>query len=66
MSAERPIPRRPTRREFLKEAGSVTAMALTIGFEWTGTTRRATALTAAPTGSRLHPMPSCVSAPTIA
>jgi isoquinoline 1-oxidoreductase subunit beta len=34
---------RPTRREFLKTAGSVTTMALTIGFEWLGPTRRAAA-----------------------
>ena len=32
-----------TRRSFLKRAGSVTAIALTIGFEWTDTTRRALA-----------------------
>jgi isoquinoline 1-oxidoreductase subunit beta len=36
-------PRQPTRRAFLKSAGSVTAVALTIGFEWAGTTRRAAA-----------------------
>jgi isoquinoline 1-oxidoreductase beta subunit len=46
MSFAAPIPRRPTRREFLKDAGRVTAMALTIGFEWSGTTRRATAVAA--------------------
>jgi isoquinoline 1-oxidoreductase beta subunit len=34
---------RPTRREFLKVAGSATAIALTIGFEWLGPTRRAAA-----------------------
>ena len=34
---------RPTRREFLKTAGSVTTMALTIGFEWMGPARRAEA-----------------------
>src|SRR5271166_786952 len=39
---------RPTRREFLKTAGSVTAMALTIGFEWMGPTRRAAAAGAGP------------------
>ena len=44
MSAETPLARDPTRRKFLKDAGSVTAMALTIGFEWSGTTRRATAI----------------------
>src|ERR1700730_3436657 len=35
---------RPTRREFLKSAGTVGAMALTIGFEWAGSTRRALAV----------------------
>src|ERR1700691_6764783 len=30
-----------TRRDFLKSAGSVGAMALTIGFEWGGSARRA-------------------------
>ena len=34
---------RPTRREFLKAAGSVTTMALTISFEWLGPPRRAAA-----------------------
>jgi isoquinoline 1-oxidoreductase beta subunit len=32
---------RSTRREFLKNAGTVSAVALTIGFEWAGATRRA-------------------------
>jgi isoquinoline 1-oxidoreductase beta subunit len=35
-----------TRREFLKVAGSVTAAALVIGFDWAATTRRAAALAA--------------------
>jgi len=39
---------RPTRREFLKTAGSVTTMALTIGFEWMGPPRRAVAAGAGP------------------
>jgi isoquinoline 1-oxidoreductase subunit beta len=39
---------RPTRREFLKSAGSVTAAALTIGFEWLGPARRAAAVGANP------------------
>jgi isoquinoline 1-oxidoreductase beta subunit len=39
---------RPTRREFLKTAGSVTTMALTIGFEWLGPARRAAAAGAGP------------------
>src|ERR1700719_4729844 len=34
---------RATRRDFLKGTGSATAVALTIGFEWGGTTRRAIA-----------------------
>src|SRR5580700_9111301 len=38
---------RPTRRDFLKEAGTVTAAALTIGFEWGGSPRRAFAAPAA-------------------
>ena len=32
---------RSTRREFLKNAGTVSAVALTIGFEWAGAARRA-------------------------
>jgi isoquinoline 1-oxidoreductase beta subunit len=39
---------RSTRRSFLKSAGTVTAVALTIGFEWGGSTRRAFAGPAAP------------------
>ena len=39
---------RPTRREFLKAAGSVTTVALTIGFEWLGPSRRAAAVVASP------------------
>jgi isoquinoline 1-oxidoreductase beta subunit len=38
---------RPTRRDFLKGAGGVTAAALTIGFEWGGPARRALAAPAA-------------------
>ena len=38
----------PTRREFLKGAGAAGALALTIGFEWAGSTRRALAAPAAP------------------
>jgi isoquinoline 1-oxidoreductase subunit beta len=37
---------RPTRREFLKATGSVSAVALTIGFEWLGPARRAAAASA--------------------
>jgi isoquinoline 1-oxidoreductase subunit beta len=39
---------RSTRREFLKTAGSVTTVALTIGFEWLGPSRRAAAVVAGP------------------
>jgi isoquinoline 1-oxidoreductase beta subunit len=39
---------RPTRRDFLKSAGAAGAIALTIGFEWTVSTRRAFAGPAAP------------------
>src|SRR5258708_9191945 len=39
---------RSTRREFLKSAGTVGAVALTIGFEWAGATRRAFAGPVAP------------------
>jgi isoquinoline 1-oxidoreductase subunit beta len=39
---------RPTRRQFLKTAGSVTTVALTIGFEWLGPSRRAAAVVAGP------------------
>jgi len=35
-----------SRRAFLKDAGSLTMAALTIGFEWAGTTRRAAAMAA--------------------
>jgi isoquinoline 1-oxidoreductase beta subunit len=38
----------PTRREFLKSAGTVGAIALTIGFEWSASARRALAAPAAP------------------
>jgi isoquinoline 1-oxidoreductase beta subunit len=37
---------RPSRREFLKTTGAVGAMALTIGFEWLGPSRRSVAATA--------------------
>ena len=44
--AIRSIAGRPTRREFLKATGSVSAVALTIGFEWLGPARRAAAASA--------------------
>jgi isoquinoline 1-oxidoreductase subunit beta len=47
--------RKPTRRAFLKSAGTVTAMALTIGFEWAGTTRRAGAVAAPSAGAPFAP-----------
>jgi isoquinoline 1-oxidoreductase beta subunit len=47
--------RTPTRRAFLKDAGAVTAMALTIGFDWAGTTRRAAATAAASAGAPFVP-----------
>src|ERR1700693_3059057 len=44
MSAADPFNGAPaTRRAFLKAAGTTTAIALTVGFEWAGTTRRAMA-----------------------
>jgi isoquinoline 1-oxidoreductase beta subunit len=48
-------PASATRRAFLQNAGAVTAMALTIGFEWAGSTRRAAALAAAPAGAVFAP-----------
>src|SRR5580698_7496561 len=45
-----------TRRDFLKSAGSVGAVALTIGFEWGGSARRALAAPiAAPAGAVFAP-----------
>jgi isoquinoline 1-oxidoreductase beta subunit len=41
MTIQRTNPKEPTRRTFLKSAGSMTAVALTIGFQWTGTRRAA-------------------------
>jgi isoquinoline 1-oxidoreductase beta subunit len=46
MSAQTLIPPEPARRAFLKSAGTVTAVALTIGFDWASSTREA--LAAAP------------------
>ena len=46
MSNDISSPRRLERRDFLKGAGAATVTALTIGFEWSGSTRRAQALTA--------------------
>ncbi len=44
-----------SRRAFLKSAGSATVAALTIGFEWAGTTRRAAALAAPAVGAPFVP-----------
>lgn len=46
MSTDGLAPRQPTRRAFLRQAGTATALALTVGFEWVGSTPRA--LAAAP------------------
>jgi isoquinoline 1-oxidoreductase beta subunit len=55
MTHETLSPPQPTRRAFLRGAGTITAMALTIGFEWAGTTRRAAATAASPTGGLFTP-----------
>jgi isoquinoline 1-oxidoreductase beta subunit len=55
MTHETPAVRKPTRRAFLKGAGTVTALALTIGFEWAGTTRRAAAMGAPSAGALFAP-----------
>jgi isoquinoline 1-oxidoreductase beta subunit len=39
------LPPQPARRAFLKSAGAVGALTLTVGFQWAGTTRRAAAMT---------------------
>jgi isoquinoline 1-oxidoreductase subunit beta len=44
-----------TRRAFLKAAGTSTALALTIGFEWAGTTRRALAKATPAAGAPFAP-----------
>jgi isoquinoline 1-oxidoreductase subunit beta len=55
MTSNALIPRQPTRRAFLKDASALTAMVLTIGFEWAGTTRRAIAIAASPAGALFAP-----------
>jgi isoquinoline 1-oxidoreductase beta subunit len=52
MSTDPIFPAQPTRRAFLRGAGTVTAMALTIGFEWAGS-RQAGALAASPAAGTL-------------
>jgi isoquinoline 1-oxidoreductase beta subunit len=56
MSSPDPLlrPRRATRRAFLKAAGTTSALALTIGFEWAGPARRAMAK-AMPAGAQFAP-----------
>jgi isoquinoline 1-oxidoreductase subunit beta len=55
MTGQNSAVRKPTRRAFLKSAGTVTAMALTIGFEWAGTTRRAAAIATPSSGAAFAP-----------
>ena len=55
MTTETVAPGQATRRAFLKGAGTVTAMALTIGFEWAGPTRRAVAIAAPSAGALFTP-----------
>jgi isoquinoline 1-oxidoreductase beta subunit len=55
MATETVAPGQATRRAFLKGAGTVTAMALTIGFEWAGPTRRAAAMAAPSAGALFTP-----------
>jgi isoquinoline 1-oxidoreductase beta subunit len=56
MAIDTPTVSASTRRDFLKSAGSVGAMALTIGFEWGGSARRAWAApAAAPAGAIFAP-----------
>jgi isoquinoline 1-oxidoreductase beta subunit len=46
---------RPDRRAFLKNTGAAGALALTVGFQWAGTTRRAVALAAPTAGAAFVP-----------
>jgi isoquinoline 1-oxidoreductase subunit beta len=55
MSDDTTVVRQLARRAFLKDAGAMTAMALTIGFEWAGTTRRSTAIAASYAGGPFTP-----------
>ncbi|MDP8984595.1 MAG: xanthine dehydrogenase family protein molybdopterin-binding subunit [Pseudomonadota bacterium] len=54
MNGQPVFPRQPARRAFLKGAGSVTALALTVGFEWAGAPEAA-ALAVAPSGAVFAP-----------
>jgi isoquinoline 1-oxidoreductase subunit beta len=49
------LPQRPTRRAFLKSTGTAALAALTIGFEWSGSARRAAAATGAAAGATFAP-----------
>jgi isoquinoline 1-oxidoreductase beta subunit len=55
MSADARNVGQTSRRAFLKGAGTVGAAALTIGFQWAGTTRRASALAAPAAGAAFAP-----------
>jgi isoquinoline 1-oxidoreductase subunit beta len=55
MTRDTTVVQQPARRAFLKDAGALTAMALTIGFEWAGTTRRAAAIAAPSAGGPFAP-----------
>ena len=44
-----------TRRKFIKDAGAVTAVALTIGFQWIGSTRRSYARSGPPGAAEFTP-----------
>ncbi len=55
MTTEIVVPRQSTRRAFLRDAGAVTAVALTIGFEWAGTSKRAIAMAAPSPGALFTP-----------
>ena len=46
---------RPDRRTFLKNTGAAGALALTVGFQWAGTTRRAVALATPAAGAAFVP-----------
>jgi isoquinoline 1-oxidoreductase beta subunit len=55
MSTDTQAFRLPSRRAFLKNAGGVAVTALTIGFEWAGTTRRVTGLAVPSAGAIFAP-----------
>ena len=54
MTRDASLPR-PDRRDFLKGAGAAGALALTVGFQWAGTTRRAVALATPAVGAAFVP-----------